>query len=241
MTKKEIWKDVPNYEGYYQASDLGRVRSLDRTIFDKNGHKRFYKGRMFIASVDKDGYGKVSLGKNGKSISFKVSQIVAMAFLSHKPNKHESNVDHINGDKSDDSVDNLRIVTHRANSSICFHPNKKNFSSKYVGVYWQSKRNKWCSNIRYKGDIMHLGGFNDEIEASNAYQDALSKIEDGTFNSSDYKPKYSSRYKGIHFHIQSGRWTAKTRYNGKQVYIGCFKTELEAYEARKEFNNRLKK
>lgn len=43
---KEIWKDVPGYEGYYQASNLGKVRSLDRTIIDKNGYSKFYKKKL---------------------------------------------------------------------------------------------------------------------------------------------------------------------------------------------------
>ena len=41
---KEIWKHIPNYEGYYQASNLGMVRSLDRTVITSNGQKKFYKG-----------------------------------------------------------------------------------------------------------------------------------------------------------------------------------------------------
>ena len=44
--KKEIWKDVPGYENYYQASNLGRVRSLDRTITNNNGVKKVYKGKV---------------------------------------------------------------------------------------------------------------------------------------------------------------------------------------------------
>ncbi|WP_366942568.1 NUMOD4 domain-containing protein [uncultured Thomasclavelia sp.] len=63
---KEIWKDVPNYEGLYQVSNLGNVRSLDRYVFRSDGIKHFCKGRKLIPSKNKDGYLQIKLCKNSK-------------------------------------------------------------------------------------------------------------------------------------------------------------------------------
>jgi len=226
----EIWKDIPNYEGYYQASNIGRIRSLDRTVTFSNGYDRFYKGRIIEGTVNK-GYRRATLCINGIGRNFKFSQLVAMAFLGHEPSGMDLVVDHINGEKSDDRVENLRIVTNRANSTTCFRSNKGSFSSEYVGVNWSKSKSKWQVGIQYKGVRVHLGYYDTEIEASNAYQLALSKIKDGSFNADDYKPKYTSKHKGVGFHKVSSKWVARITINGKSKHIGYFRTELEAHQA----------
>lgn len=226
----EIWKDVPNYEGYYQASNIGRVRSLDRKVVDSRGVKRLYKGRIIKGSVDK-GYRKTTLVKDNVGRTYRFSQLVAMAFLDHKPNGHTLVVDHINGVKTDDRVENLRIVTNRANSTSCFRSNEDSFSSKYVGVSWMEDMSKWRAQIKFDGKTVSLGLFTDELEASNAYQLALSKIKDGSFSPDDYKPKYSSRYKGVTFDKASGKWRARITRIGKLKHLGLFLTEIEACNA----------
>lgn len=226
----EEWRDVPGYEGYYQVSNKGRVKSLDRTITYVDGRKRFYKGRVMDGSVNKE-YRQTVLYIDGIGRSFKFSQIVAMAFLGHEPNGHNLVVDHINGDKSDDRVENLRIVTNRANLSACFRSDRGSFSSAYVGVVWIEKASKWRTKIYYDGVQTSLGYYDTEIEASNTYQSALSKIEDGSFNPDDYKPKFASKHKGVSFHKATNKWQAKITVNGKQLNLGLFKTELEAHHA----------
>lgn len=230
MNVKELWEDIPNYEGYYQASSLGRVRSLDRTVIYKNGREQFYKGRITKGSVN-NGYRQTKLRGDGIGRTFMFSQLVAMTFLGHEPNGHDLVVDHINGDKSDDRVENLRIVTHRANTSTCFRSDRGSFSSEYVGVNWSKKASKWLALIYHDGVHTHLGCYNTEIEASKAYQLALSKIKDGSFNHNDYKPKLTSEYKGVYFHKAANKWHAKITINGKRKYLGLFKTELEAHNA----------
>ena len=227
----EIWKDIPNYEGYYQASNLGRVRSLDRTVLTINGQERLYKGRIKKGTVSNKGYRLCRLSINGLSRTFKFSQLVAMTFLGHEPNGHNLVVDHINGDKSDDMVDNLRIVSHRANLSTCFRSDRDSFSSGYAGVDWSECASKWRTRIKHDGEAIHLGYYDTEIEASNAYQLALFNIEDGSFNPSDYKPEWTSKYKGVYFNKSSNKWTAQIRINGKSKHLGYFKTELEAHKA----------
>lgn len=228
--KEEIWKDIPNYEGYYQASSLGRVRSLDRWITYSNGQERFYKGGIMRGGTQA-GYKFTTLKISGQGRAYKVSQLVAMAFLGHEPNGYSLVVDHINGDRSDDRVENLRIVTQRENSSTCFRSNEESFSSQYVGVHWNKEESKWRAQIVHNGVNTFLGYYDTEIEASKAYQLALSKIKDGSFNTDDYKPKWTSKYKGVCFKKANNKWVAQITINGKSKHIGYFSTEILAHEA----------
>ena len=179
--KAAVWRDAPGYEGYYQVSNTGIVRSLDRWVIYKNGRKQLYKGKIIDGYLNK-GYKQITLSKNGKTRTFKVSQLVAMAFLDHEPNGNTLVIDHIDGDRTNDNVDNLRIVAHRDNITTCFRKDKDSFTSEYVGVSWAKNNKKWVGKIVYNGVQIYLGYFDSEIKASEAYQLALSKIEDGTFN-----------------------------------------------------------
>jgi hypothetical protein len=75
----ELWKDIKGYEGYYQISSLGRVRSLDRTVTYKNGKTAKYKGSMRSPSVSE--YRLIALSKNGRVSVKKISRLVAGHFL----------------------------------------------------------------------------------------------------------------------------------------------------------------
>lgn len=238
MTQKEIWKDIPTFEGYYQASNLGRVRSLDRVVLDSIGRKKFIKSTIIKGSLSR-GYRQTILSVNCVRRNFKFSQLIAMAFLNHRPNGHKLVVDHINGNKSDDRLINLRIVTARAraNTSTCFRSNENSFSSKFIGVRLHKRDSKWYSRIKFNGKLIFLGSFACELEASNAYQLALSKIKDGTFSPDDYKPKYKSKYRGVSFNKRDENWFAQIRVKGCNKYLGSFNSELEAHHA---YQNALK-
>jgi hypothetical protein len=237
--EKEIWKDVPGYEGYYKVSSLGRVRGLDRVITYKSGARKLLKGKMLSPAMS-NGYKQVALRMKGRRKTFKISQLVAMAFLGHKPDGHKLVVDHIDGNRLDDRVENLRIVTNRANASTCFRANNGTFSSEYVGIYWHSNSLKWHSRIYYDGVRIYLGSFDNETDASDAYQKVLSKIENGSFNPNDYKAKFSSKNKGVHLDKRRNKWMARTTIKGSRKFLGYFKTKEEAYEAQqkalKEYN-----
>ena len=111
----ELWKDIPGYEGLYQASSLGRVKSLDRLAVYRKDPKRFYhKQEKLLKQQKSKGYLSVKLFNgfsDGKTIH--VHRLVATAFI---PNPHKlSTVNHINGNKSDNYVSNLEWVTHSYN------------------------------------------------------------------------------------------------------------------------------
>lgn len=73
----EIWKDVPYYEGYYQVSSLGRVRSLDRVVVHRDGHRRSYAGQLLVPVIGKHGYYRARLNKNSAKTMPLVHKLVA--------------------------------------------------------------------------------------------------------------------------------------------------------------------
>lgn len=105
----EIWKDIPNYEGYYQASTEGRIRSVDRIRID-NYH---LKGRVLKNNKLKDGYKQVLLMVDNKKDYEKVHRLVAQTFIPNPDNKPQ--VNHKNGNKGDNRVENLEWVTRSEN------------------------------------------------------------------------------------------------------------------------------
>lgn len=234
--KPEVWRDVPGYEGYYQASDMGRVRSVGRTVLTKNGQERFYKGKIIDGS-NMDGYKQLALSRDGKRKSFLIHQLVAICFLDHTPDGHKFVIDHIDGDKLNNNVENLQIVTNRDNLSTCHRNDGNILSSKFTGVNWHKNSSKWESKIQYEGKQIYLGLYDNELDASNAYQKALGKINDNTFNPEDYKPKFTSKYKGVSFKKNRKKWVAQSYINGKQTYLGSFATEEEAHQAIQNINN----
>lgn len=102
---KEVWKDVKGYEGYYQVSNLGKVRSLDRV--DTLGYHR--KGKVLTDNSDKDGYHQVGLFQGGKGKACKVHRLVAQAFLENPDNLPQ--VNHKDEDKTNNVVSNLEWCT----------------------------------------------------------------------------------------------------------------------------------
>lgn len=111
----EIWKDVPNYEGLYQASNLGNVRSLDRVIKLYNGGKYIRKGVVLKQSKNHQGYMRVNLLKNGKNKVTAVHRIVASTFIENPYCFKE--VNHKNEIKDDNSVENLEWCTQEYNKT----------------------------------------------------------------------------------------------------------------------------
>jgi len=107
----EIWKDIPNYEGYYQASSMGRIKSMSRDIYLSGGRQKATLHEMIlIQHIDKKGYAVVGIkGDNDKQRTMKVHQLVAKAFIPNPENK--PTVDHLNGVKDDNRLDNLRWAT----------------------------------------------------------------------------------------------------------------------------------
>jgi hypothetical protein len=152
------WKEVPGYEGIYEVSDAGDIRSI----------KGFgYKDRKI--SKHRNGYLQIMLHRNKVSINHMVHRLVMSAFVGPS----ELAVDHINGEKTDNRLSNLRYCTDRQNQNFGNKSFKVAKSSKYIGVTWNETSRKWQASININGRRQHLGVFDDEHEASECYQDAL--------------------------------------------------------------------
>ena len=101
----EIWKDIAGYEGIYQVSNLGNVRSLDRYIINSKGSKCFLKGKLMKLNKSGGGYVCINLTKNGKVKGHFVHRLVAQAFI---PNPHNLlQINHIDECITNNCVDNL--------------------------------------------------------------------------------------------------------------------------------------
>ena len=154
---KEIWKDIVGYDGDYQVSNQGRVRSL-----------KFGKIRMLKLSTNYRGYFCVTLWKR-KPRFFRIGRLVAQAFL---PDWDAAlQVDHINGVKTEDHVENLRMVTNVENNRS-FKTKSQGCTSRFRGVAWHKNRRRWVAIITLAGKLKHLGYFDDEAEAARAYNKA---------------------------------------------------------------------
>lgn len=104
--ENEVWKDIPNYEGLYQVSNLGRVKSLSKNIKGRN-----YKEIIKVPSLGGKGYYRLPLCKNGKNKYFYIHRLVAKAFIPNFNNK--PTVDHIDRNKLNNEVSNLRWATYK--------------------------------------------------------------------------------------------------------------------------------
>ena len=105
--KKEVWKDIKNYEGLYQVSNLGRIKSL------KHGKERILK-----SFKEANGYLKICLCNNNVKKTFSIHKLVANTFLDN-PKNHPV-INHINGNKSDNRIINLEFCTYSYNSKQAY-------------------------------------------------------------------------------------------------------------------------
>lgn len=101
----EIWKDIEGYEEFYQVSNLGRVKSIERLVDHPKGGKRIVRERFLAVKTNKRGYLYSSLSKNGIVTNQFNHRLVAFAFISNPENKPE--VNHKNGIKTDNYLENL--------------------------------------------------------------------------------------------------------------------------------------
>lgn len=152
MQTNEVWRDIKNFEGKYQVSNLGRVKSLS--------FKRTGKSRILSAPINSRGYKCVLLYMNGKRFNSTVHRLVAETFISC--NSDGLVVDHIDRNKTNNNLTNLRFITQRQNSR---NIDKRKTSSKFHQVSFCKQQKKWLSWTTIKGKRKNIGRFNCETRA----------------------------------------------------------------------------
>lgn len=116
---KEVWKDIPNYEGIYQVSNLGRIKSL--RSYNSFTKSYYFKEKILKGKIDKNGYVMVCLC-NGKSKYIRVHRLVAEAFI---PNKNKFPIiNHKDENKQNNNVNNLEWCSYSYNNSYGTRNNK---------------------------------------------------------------------------------------------------------------------
>ena len=110
---EEEWKDIKGYEGYYQVSNLGRVRSLDRIVITKDNRKLPIKGVVLHLFKNRNGYFQVQLCKGNKTKHHRIHRLVAENFLPRV--LYKTDVNHIDGNKSNNRITNLEWCTKEEN------------------------------------------------------------------------------------------------------------------------------
>lgn len=167
----EIWKDIPSFENRYQASTLGRIRSIQ----DNHGK---YKEQIRSTWISNKGYEYVQLFIKNKSHNVSVHHAVASTFLVNPDNK--PTVNHIDGIKKHNHVGNLEWSTysenlkhaHRLGLSNANHVadrqrgTKIGVTSNYHNVSWDNTRKKWKATLKDKGRMEFQKRFDCEIEAA---------------------------------------------------------------------------
>jgi len=177
----EIWKDIPGFEGLYQVSDLGRVKSLDRIEHNKNGRILPIKDRIMATHSNGKGHIKLTLSKGSCRNKKYIHRLMAEVFVPN-PNGYKL-INHIDGNPSNNILSNIEWVSMRENVTHGLKKkNSRKKSSSYPGVHLNTvnTNKKWKAMLFANGRHNYLGNFYTEEEAHAAYQKAL--IEYGIDN-----------------------------------------------------------
>jgi hypothetical protein len=154
---EEIWKDIIGYEGKYQVSNKGEVKSLSRIVDRGNLPNRIQKERTMKKSVNIAGYYVVNLTKDAKQKVHTVHSLVALCFIGDREGK---DTNHIDSNKLNNCLHNLEYVSRRENT--CHGKSRKH---SFPGISFITKTKKWRANPVFNGVVKELGRFEKQEEA----------------------------------------------------------------------------
>ncbi|MGM0846949.1 MAG: NUMOD4 domain-containing protein [Bacillota bacterium] len=187
---KEIWKPIKGYEGYYEVSNKGNVRSLDRTITInyKSGivSTQKLKGLLLKPTKDRDGYLRVGLRTGGKRWTIRVHRLVAIAFIPNPGNKPD--VNHIDNNLENCCVSNLEWVTQRENRQHSVQTNRN------LNKFW-GKRPVFQIDINTGTILAEFDSVSSAARSINCTHQQISKVCQGlAYTTRGYIWVYQDRY-----------------------------------------------
>lgn len=146
---EEVWKEIDGYEGYYEVSNLGNIRSMNRIIYKSDGTIQTYKSKPIAIRYNKRvNMYETYLSKNGKKKCCKIHRLVAQAFCYNDDPSIKTTVNHIDGDRSNNTAINLEWVSYGDNEK---HKSIAE-ASRYTGISETQIRriaNDECVNNNY--------------------------------------------------------------------------------------------
>ena len=172
----EIWKDIPGYEGLYQVSNLGRVVSIKRQVCGKLGSIRTINDKILKATISNEGYRKVKLYiHNQPTQSFSVHRIVIESFIG----KQEGLVvDHIDNNRLNNYLENLRYCTNIDNNTIFRKPSKHG----HIGIECNMSTNRWRGKIKINKKAYRTSYSSSKENAIEDYKKLWLKLKGYEFN-----------------------------------------------------------
>lgn len=210
---EEIWKDIGeikgiDWNGYYQVSNYGQIRGVERYITrtsrSGNRYNALYKSKILTLSKDKDGYNIVTLNKEGISKTIRVARVEAIVFNLQIPEHlkdipiEELEVDHIDTNNSNDILDNLRWTDSKGNSNNPL--TKQHYSKAHKG------KTTWIKGKHHSEETKRKIGEAHKGEKNYFYGKHLSE---------EHKKKLSESHKGINFSEERKRKIGEANTNGK--------------------------
>lgn len=154
----EQWKKIEGYD--YEISNLGRVRS----------NQPRFEGKIIYQGIHTDGYYTVRLCKDKKHKRFRVHRLMAIAFIPNDDPINKTEIDHIDNNRKNNALSNLRWVTHSQNNIN--RSKQSNNTSGITGVSFDKKQNQWVVRMKIDAKYQYLGSFKHFDDAVKCRKDA---------------------------------------------------------------------
>jgi hypothetical protein len=173
----EQWKPTKDYEGLYEISNIGRIRSVDRIVNSVSNNGRKAKGKILKTHITRTGYYNVILSKGSKQTNFNLHILVWDAFGVKKRNGRLLQVDHIDNNRLNNWIGNLQLLTARENNIKRTLQLRKRNNYTGVTLYNYKGKSKWRAGISIAGKGITIGYYNTEDEARLAYENFYEKAK----------------------------------------------------------------
>jgi hypothetical protein len=239
---EEIYKDIPGFEGKYQVSNFGNIKTIERVTIFKDGRERHYENKVLISTPDLKGYPKIRLQNfNPKYGSTRrVHSLVWETFGDGTTISFPDRViDHIDRNKKNNHINNLRIVSNRENTY-----NRKG-NLEFIGVRKNKKSNNYSCRIGFNYKDYHLGTFKTQEEAFERYNEAITHIDTNFLEwyETIETPKKSNSLDskiGVYKSSTPNKFVSYITLNRKLYSLGTFDSDLEARQIFLEAKSQIK-